>query len=370
MPHFLVSDDMSFNAKVVAAGNGAIGLWTRAGSWSQHPANLTEGYIPKHIARTMGTTGQIKKLVQVGLWHEVKDETRDGYQFHEFVGPGRHRTREEILKLRRDRAEAGRVGGTRSGRTRRGSGEANPEASASSKTEASAEANASAQPVDNSEEISHVRFSRESPESGKNSAESASESLRPAETPSSSEASAQAKSKQNRTPIPRPIGSGDVGRERYVSNARTFSVEPAKFHPGHEDGYVPECADCDAARDAWEAHLVAWAQAIPEAPPTRCPEHRDMTGYVPACGACRAERRKFEAWEAERDRVRRVTADHRRTEIAGCELCDDTGWRIPPAELAHADPPAAKCDHNAELPTAWRALISSQNQPEEAKTHA
>lgn len=354
MPHFLVSDDMSFNAKVVAAGNGAIGLWTRAGAWSQHPANLTEGFIPTAIARSMGTPGQIKKLVQVGLWIEVPG----GYQFHEFVGPGRHRSREEILKLREDRARAGRTGGSRSKPSRRGQSEAN------------AEASASPQPVDNSEEISRVRFSCEPTAIEKNSADSAIESALPADTPNEAEASAQANGKQNRTPIPIPIDSGDVGRERYVSNARDFSNGPPEFHPGHEDGRVTGCDECAAVQAAREAYLVAWAQTVPEPPPTRCDEHRDATGFVPACGPCRTARKRFERWEASRAEARRAAAQHEQASRAECNLCDETGWRIPPPELTYADPPAAKCDHTTRMPADWRRLIAALiDQTEESKTH-
>ncbi|MBB5918942.1 hypothetical protein BJY24_007854, partial [Nocardia transvalensis] len=148
MPHFLVDDSMPFHAKIVAAGNAAIGLWTRAGAWSNQQANLTEGFIPEHMARTMGTPAQIKRLVATKLWHQVTG----GYQFHEWLGPGRQRSRETILDHQRKRAEAGRIGGQRSGQTRRRTGQ-----HGRSESEADAEAFASPdaapplppQPVDN-----------------------------------------------------------------------------------------------------------------------------------------------------------------------------------------------------------------------------
>jgi hypothetical protein len=323
MVWFNVDDTLAFHRKVLQAGNAAMGLWVRAGAWSA--GTLTDGFIPRAIARSMGTQTQIKALLHSGLWIEAEG----GYEFHEWGQ--RQRTKKEVESRRESerlrKANQRKGGNVPQGHTPDVPPPVTPDV-----------------PPDVPEDVP------------------------PPEPPVSPEDSTPDRAHPfHSTPFPT---SGDVGRDRYVSDARASRDEPAKFHPGHEDGYVPECADCDAARDAWEAHLVAWAQSIPEAPPTRCAEHRDMTGYVPACGACRAERRKFESWEAERDRVRRVTADHRRTEIAGCELCDETGWRIPPTELTYADPPAAKCDHNAELPAAWRALIAHQNQPEEAETHA
>ena len=51
MSWFKVDDQLAFNAKIVAAGNEAMGLWVRAGSWSA--AQLTNGFIPEHMAIAM-----------------------------------------------------------------------------------------------------------------------------------------------------------------------------------------------------------------------------------------------------------------------------------------------------------------------------
>ncbi|KAJ3617294.1 hypothetical protein Zmor_008836 [Zophobas morio] len=54
--------------KFVAAKNAALGLWVRAGGYAaQH---LTDGIVPGAIAKMYGTPGQVRKLVEVGLWHE------------------------------------------------------------------------------------------------------------------------------------------------------------------------------------------------------------------------------------------------------------------------------------------------------------
>lgn len=79
MVWFKVDDNLAFHAKTVAAGNAAMGLWVRAGSWSAQ--NLTEGFIPDHMVTALGTDAQARRLVQVKLWHRQKT----GFIFHEFL---------------------------------------------------------------------------------------------------------------------------------------------------------------------------------------------------------------------------------------------------------------------------------------------
>lgn len=80
MPWFRVDDNLAFHAKTLAAGNAAMGLWVRAGSWAMH--QLTDGRIPTHVARQLGTRTEAARLVQAGLW----TETDDGYLFHQWDG--------------------------------------------------------------------------------------------------------------------------------------------------------------------------------------------------------------------------------------------------------------------------------------------
>ena len=79
MPWFKIDDTLAFHAKVMAAGNAAVGLWTRAGAWSMQ--QLSDGFIPTHVARQLGTRAEARRLVEAGLWIE-KD---DGYVFHEWA---------------------------------------------------------------------------------------------------------------------------------------------------------------------------------------------------------------------------------------------------------------------------------------------
>lgn len=103
MVWFRVDDVLPFHERVIRAGNAAMGLWVRAGAWSS--GQLTDGYIPADVARTMGTTGEVRRLVEVGLWHPVDG----GYQFHAWAEDGtgtkRQPTRAEVEAQRRAERE-------------------------------------------------------------------------------------------------------------------------------------------------------------------------------------------------------------------------------------------------------------------------
>jgi hypothetical protein len=121
MPWFQVDDQLPVHRKVTAAGNAAMGLWVRAGSWCQQ--NLTGGFVPTDVVRSLGTIGQANALVASGLWHKEEG----GYIFHDW---DKHQMSvEDIKERKRKRQEAGRKGGQMSGQSRRG------EASASATAE-------------------------------------------------------------------------------------------------------------------------------------------------------------------------------------------------------------------------------------------
>ena len=94
MPWFKVDDTLALHHKAVAAGNSAMGLWVRAGSWSMQ--TLSDGFIPDVIVSTLGSHGQAKKLVEVGLW----DRLATGYAFHEWSE--RQPTKAEVRQERAD----------------------------------------------------------------------------------------------------------------------------------------------------------------------------------------------------------------------------------------------------------------------------
>jgi hypothetical protein len=77
---FKVDDQLAFHPKAIAAGNAALGLWVRAGSWCA--AHVTQGALPTHMVRTLGAQRRdAEKLVSVGLW----TRTEDGYEFKDWA---------------------------------------------------------------------------------------------------------------------------------------------------------------------------------------------------------------------------------------------------------------------------------------------
>lgn len=106
MPWFKVDDQLAFNSKVMLAGNAAMGLWVRAGSWSS--AQLTDGFIPEHMANAMASAMangcEADALVDAGLWLTVEG----GYQFHDWSDFQPDADQER--KKRKARSDAGKAG--------------------------------------------------------------------------------------------------------------------------------------------------------------------------------------------------------------------------------------------------------------------
>ncbi|MGN7133399.1 hypothetical protein ACTHQY_09010 [Rhodococcoides corynebacterioides] len=88
MVWFNVDDTLAFHQKTIRAGNPAMGLWVRAGSWCAQ--TLTNGFVPRSIARSLGTAKQAQALVNAGLWEELST----GFQFPNWEE--RQRTKAEV----------------------------------------------------------------------------------------------------------------------------------------------------------------------------------------------------------------------------------------------------------------------------------
>jgi hypothetical protein len=99
MTWFRVDDTLPFHAKVVAAGNAAMGLWVRAGAWSAQ--QLTDGFIPTHMVAALGNTRQAGQLVAADLWETVEG----GFRFHGWNDEGRQPTREQVENKREQARE-------------------------------------------------------------------------------------------------------------------------------------------------------------------------------------------------------------------------------------------------------------------------
>lgn len=99
MPWFKVDDNLAFHQKALQAGNAAMGLWVRAGSWCAQ--QLTDGYVPLEMARTLGTKQEAKRLVDARLWFEREG----GYEFWQWSEEGRQPTRTEVETKRKEARE-------------------------------------------------------------------------------------------------------------------------------------------------------------------------------------------------------------------------------------------------------------------------
>lgn len=97
MTWFKVDDALAFHRKSMKAGNAAMGLWVRAGSWCAQ--QLNDGRIPPEIVAALGTQAEADALVRAELWHE----TMDGYEFHDWAEY--QPTRESVLEKREKTAE-------------------------------------------------------------------------------------------------------------------------------------------------------------------------------------------------------------------------------------------------------------------------
>ena len=122
MPWFRLDDSFHSHPKVIAAGNEAVGLFVRCGTYAAE--HTTDGIIAEEIAELYGAsatgsrrnpgTGKpetlAETLVRTGLWHRV----RRGWTIHDYLDY--NPSREAVLKERKDAADRQR-------RRRHGGGE-------------------------------------------------------------------------------------------------------------------------------------------------------------------------------------------------------------------------------------------------------
>lgn len=86
MSWFKADDGLPFHRKTIKAGNAAMGLWIRAGTWlrgdgarEEHPDTLTYAE-----ARTMGSAAEIKRLIDAGFWEACKLHGERAVRFHDW----------------------------------------------------------------------------------------------------------------------------------------------------------------------------------------------------------------------------------------------------------------------------------------------
>jgi len=115
MPWIKIDDQIAHHPKFMAAGALASWLWVCGQSYCAR--YLTDGFIPESALPTLGNVPQARTqaqiLVRVGLW-EMADGGYRVHDYHDFQP-----SRADVEERRRQRAEAGRKGGVRSGHARR-----------------------------------------------------------------------------------------------------------------------------------------------------------------------------------------------------------------------------------------------------------
>lgn len=132
MTYTKLPDEFTEDPRVVALSDAAFRLHVSAFVYANRL--LTDGFVPEaqvSMLKPRFSRKTLKELIVAGLW--TREE--GGYRLTEFL---EHQlSREQVLVLRRERSDAGRRGGLRSGEVRR-DGRTNPQATAQAMGEARA----------------------------------------------------------------------------------------------------------------------------------------------------------------------------------------------------------------------------------------
>ena len=101
MPWFKLDDSFHQHPKVTDAGNAAVGLWVRCGTYSA--AYLTDGHIPATTAHKLGSRREIDALVKSRLWVP----NGDGFLMPDYLeyNPSAEQVRAERAKARERQAK-------------------------------------------------------------------------------------------------------------------------------------------------------------------------------------------------------------------------------------------------------------------------
>lgn len=97
MPWFRLDDSFDTHPKILAAGNEAIGLYVRCGTYAAR--HLTDGFIRHDVAMLYGTKTLADTLVHAGLWHRA----RGGWTIHDYLDY--NPSREAVENDRKAKAE-------------------------------------------------------------------------------------------------------------------------------------------------------------------------------------------------------------------------------------------------------------------------
>lgn len=114
-PWIKLDADFWHNGKVAKAGNSAVGVYVRALTYCGD--QLTDGFIPRHVARLIGTPADLRRLTSTGLWHEVAEgewltegfaAPDDGYYVPDYLE--HQSSRAEVQARHEERSRSGKKG--------------------------------------------------------------------------------------------------------------------------------------------------------------------------------------------------------------------------------------------------------------------
>lgn len=116
MAWFKIDDGFHCHTKVFAAGTPAVGLYVRCGSWAAQ--QVTDGVIPKHVAKMYGTPRMVKALVDAGLWHQkghacdsCPEVDANSYVIHQYLEKNPSRAETDVArKAKSERQQRWREG--------------------------------------------------------------------------------------------------------------------------------------------------------------------------------------------------------------------------------------------------------------------
>lgn len=97
MPWFRLDEGFHSHPKILKAGNEAIGLYVRCGTYAAE--HLTDGFIPEQVALQYGTPALAESLVQSKLWRRV----RGGWRMPDYLDY--NPSAEQVKKERKQAAE-------------------------------------------------------------------------------------------------------------------------------------------------------------------------------------------------------------------------------------------------------------------------
>lgn len=125
-----IDDQFPYNRKIISAGIEGRSLYITALCYVSH--QLTDGFIPEPVLPVLQALSGVtdvkqtaSKLLEVCLW----DACEGGYMIHDYLEY--NPTKDEVLKTREARKEAGAAGGRRSSESKQAKRQANAEQNSS-----------------------------------------------------------------------------------------------------------------------------------------------------------------------------------------------------------------------------------------------